>query len=80
MTHYTEHCSRNLAASALELDRGFRQTVVRWIAEQHLKLALQHERRQLAQLSDHQLHDIGIEREAALDEAARRDIPQNRLV
>ena len=79
MTHYTEHCSRTMTDSAVELDRGLRQIVVRWIVEQRLKLALRRERRQLAQLSDQQLRDIGLEREEANAEAQRRDIPLNRL-
>jgi uncharacterized protein YjiS (DUF1127 family) len=79
MTQYTEHCSSNFATNAIALDRGFRHTVAHWIAEQRLKLALRRERRQLVQLSDRQLRDIGIDREAAIVEAGRTDIPTNRL-
>lgn len=79
MTHYTENCSRKLAGCAVELDHGFRQTVARWFAAQRLKLAIHRERRQLAQLTGHQLRDIGLDRSAAVAEAARRDIPRNRL-
>ena len=80
MTQYTEHCSCNIAASAVELDRGIKQLVVRWIAGQRLKLALRRERRQQASLSDHQLRDIGLDREAADAEVRRRDIPDSRLI
>ena len=79
MTQYTEHCSSTIAASAVELDRGIRQIVIRWIARQHLKAALRRERRQLASMPEHLLRDIGINRESADAEARRRDIPRNRL-
>ena len=79
MTQYTEHCSRPIAAGAVEIDRSLKQAVLRWFAGQRLKAALRRERRQLVNLPEHQLRDIGIDRESALAEARRRDIPRGRL-
>ena len=50
-----------------------------WMKNQQLKFQLARERRQLKDLSDAMLRDIGIDRAAALAEALRSDIPASRL-
>lgn len=62
------------AAADSTLDRLLQQ-VRAWAANESLKYRLKQERRQLAQLSDAMLRDLGISRTDAEIEASRRDIP-----
>ena len=79
MTTYTENCSRSIAgnpAGALDiLTQIFRQ----WMKNQQLKFRLAQERRQLQNLSDAALKDMGITRGEAMAESLRSDVPIARL-
>ena len=50
-----------------------------WLRELQLRDSIQRERRQLMELSDDLLKDIGVSREDALAEAGRLDLPRERL-
>lgn len=58
---------------------ALKQQVRAWAARQALKYRLGQERRQLAEMSDAQLRDIGINRADADREASSRTIPVSRL-
>jgi len=60
------------------LDRLLQQ-VRAWATQEALKHQLKRERRQLAEMSDEMLRDIGISRADAEIEAANRKIPGDRL-
>ena len=79
MTTYTENCSRSIAgqpAGALDiLTQSFRQ----WMKNQRLKSQVAQERRQLLEMSDDMLQDIGISWAEAETEAMRTGIPTGRL-
>ena len=79
MTTYTGNCSRSIAGhpvGALDiLTQIFRQ----WVKNQRLKLRLAQERRQLLEMSDDQLKDIGVSRLDARLEAQRSDLPMERI-
>ncbi|MDH3760664.1 MAG: DUF1127 domain-containing protein [Gammaproteobacteria bacterium] len=75
MTTYTESCSRSIAghpAGALDiLTQIFRQ----WMKNQHFKIRVAQERRQLLEMSDDMLKDIGVSRAQAEAEALRSELP-----
>ena len=50
-----------------------------WAKREALKRQLERERRQLAEMSDEMLADLGIDRATALAEAAKTDIPAVRM-
>jgi uncharacterized protein YjiS (DUF1127 family) len=64
------------AASALD---ALLQKVRAWAKREALKQQLSKERRQLAEMSDEMLADLGIDRSAALVEASKTDIPAVRM-
>jgi len=66
------------ATTAATLDRLL-QEVRAWAANESLKYRLKQERRQLSEMSDEMLRDLGIDRAQAHAEAARTDIPASRL-
>ena len=78
MTTYTKSCSRSIAghpAGALDiLTQIFRQ----WVKNQQFKFRVALERRQLLEMSDEMLKDIGISRAQAEAEALRSDLPTSR--
>ena len=55
------------------------QNVRAWAKREALKRQLGQERRQLAEMSDAMLADLGIDRAAALAEASKTDIPAARM-
>lgn len=63
---------------ARTLERLLRQ-VREWAREESLHRRLRRERRQLLEMDDAMLQDIGISRHEAEAEARRRDIPAERL-
>ena len=79
MTTYTEKCSRSIVeqpAAALDiLTLLFRQ----WMKHQQFKFQVARERRQLMEMSDSMLHDLGISRAQAEAEAMRSELPAARL-
>lgn len=79
MTTYTESCSRSIAghpAGALAiLTQIFRQ----WMKNQKFKFRVALERRQLREMSDEMLQDIGISRAQAEAEAMQTELPIDRI-
>jgi len=65
-------------AAANALDRPLRK-VRGWAQREALKYQLRQERRQLVEMSDEMLRDLGVNREDALSEAAKTDIPAARM-
>jgi uncharacterized protein YjiS (DUF1127 family) len=61
------------------LERLLRQ-VREWAREESLRRQLRRERRQLLEMDDDTLADLGISRHEAEAEARRNDIPGERLV
>ena len=78
MTAITQKCSRTLDANPVRVATSLKSMITAWFKHQQLKTSVALERRQLAALSDCQLKDIGISREAAEAEASKSDIPSSR--
>ena len=78
MTHYTENCPHNITVSTVGLTGNLMQVLGRWLDQQRLKAGIQRERASLLSMSAAQLHDIGVDRSAAMLEANRSDIPAAR--
>ena len=78
MTDCTVNCPENPAVSPAGLATTIAQTARQWLRQQRVKAQIQSERQQLLALSDRELQDIGLDRAAALQEAARTDIPAGR--
>jgi len=79
MTTQSEKLQAGLARDrAFTLQRLLRQ-VREWAAEESLRRRLGRERRQLLEMDEAMLADLGISREEAEAEARRRDIPAERL-
>ena len=79
MTSYTDTCSRSLATSSAGVLETLSRSIRCWFEYQQLKRQVASERRQLLALTDVELKDLGINRHDAELEAARRDIPLERL-
>ncbi len=79
MTAYTQDCSQSIAGHPAGVLEILTEAVCLWMKNQRLKSQLAHERRQLQDMSDAMLRDIGVDRAAAQAEAARSDIPVSRL-
>lgn len=77
MTTHTEKLDTAPISGQLLTD--LQQQVRVWAARQALKYRLGQERRQLAEMTDAQLRDIGISRADADHEAASDTIPAARL-
>jgi uncharacterized protein YjiS (DUF1127 family) len=80
MTAYTQSCSRSIAGHPAGVLEILTEILCKWMKNQHLKFQLAHERRQLRDMSDAMLRDIGIDHAAALSEAARSDMPESRRI
>ncbi len=78
MTAYTEKCSRSMTGYPEGLLEILRQAFCQWMQNQRLKFKLAQERRQLLEMPEHQLKDIGLTRLDAIAEASRTDIPARR--
>jgi uncharacterized protein YjiS (DUF1127 family) len=79
MTTYTENCSRSIVgqpAGALDI---LAQSFHQWMKNQQLKSQVVQERRQLLEMSDDMLQDIGISWAQAETEAMRSEMPIGRL-
>ncbi len=78
MTTYTENCSRSIAghpAGALDLlTQIFRQ----WMQNEQFNSRGAQERRQLQEMSDGMLQDIGVSRAEAEAEAIQTELPLRR--
>ena len=79
MNTYTEPCSRSHATRSAGVLETLSRTLRCWFAYQQLKRQVANERQQLLSLSETELKDLGINRHEAELEAARRDIPLDRL-
>ena len=79
MTAYTQNCSRSIAGHPAGVLEILTEILCLWMKNQRLKFQLARERRQLEDMSDAMLTDIGIDRATAQAEAARNDIPASRL-
>lgn len=79
MTAYTQSCSRSIAGHPAGVLEILTEILCIWMKNQRLKVQLARERRQLLEMSDAMLQDIGIDHAAAQQEAARSDIPPSRL-
>ena len=78
MTAYTEKCSRSMTGHTDGVLEILSQAFCQWMQTQRLKFKLAQERRQLLEMPEHQLQDIGLTRLDAIDEASRSDIPAQR--
>ena len=79
MTVYTQTCSRSIAGHPAGVLDILAEILCNWMKNQRLKFQIAQERRQLREMSDAMLMDIGIGRLDADAEAARSDIPASRL-
>ncbi len=73
-----ENCSRTIDESPVRVI-NLKQLITNWFRTQQFKVRLVQERKQLSQMSDEMLRDIGTDRSDADIEANRRDIPASRL-
>ena len=78
MNTRVENYTAGFAAASI-LDMLLRR-VRAWSQREALKYRLRQERRQLAEMPDEMLRDLGVGREDALAEAAKTDIPADRLM
>jgi len=75
MTAYTQNCSRSITEQPVGFYDFLAEILCQWMKNQRLGFQLARERRQLREMSDSMLADIGIDRAAAEAESMRRDIP-----
>ncbi len=78
MTAYTEKCSRSMTGYPEGLLEILRQAFCQWMQTRRLRFRIAQERRQLLEMPEHQLKDLGLTRADAVDEASRMDIPAQR--
>lgn len=78
MNTRVQNCPAGIVAEST-LDRLLQQLRA-WAAREALQHQLKRERRQLAEMSDELLRDLGISRADAELEASRTDIPVARIV
>ncbi len=79
MTTYTQNCSRSIAGHPAGVLDILIQSFCQWMKHQHLKIQVAQERRQLLEMSDDMLQDIGISWAQAETEAMRTEMPSGRL-
>jgi len=81
MSFEQEYSTRSHRALVGGFSQYVANKVCRWFALLALRFEIQQERRDLAQLPDHLLKDIGVDRVDAERESARDffDIPKSRL-
>ena len=79
MTTYTQTCSHPVATDNSRVFDNLLQLAREYFQKMRLKSTINTERRQLLEMSDAMLSDIGIDRVQAAQEAARSDIPVARL-
>lgn len=79
MTTYTEKCSRSIVGHPAEALDILTQLFRQWMKHQQLKFQVAQERRQLTEMSDSMLRDLGISRAQAQAEAMRSELPAARL-
>lgn len=79
MTTYTENCSRRIDENTIHAQESLGELILNWFRVQQLKISLKTERRQLLEMSDAMLKDMGITRAEAQAEAQSLEIPTTRL-
>jgi uncharacterized protein YjiS (DUF1127 family) len=78
MTTYSTNCSRNIAGSSAGAFDTLVEKLCFYMKTQLLKARIRQERRQLANISEAMLQDLGISRADAEQEARRTDLPTAR--
>ena len=76
MTTYSGNCVDSGTVGVFE---GLFQQVQYWLKVQQLKAQVSQERKQLLEMSDAMLSDMGITRTQVKQEAQRLDLPETRL-
>ena len=79
MNTVTETCSRSLASSPAGVLETLGRSIRCWFEYQQLKRQVARERAQLLVMTDAELKDLGISRHDAVVEAARVDVPLQRI-
>jgi uncharacterized protein YjiS (DUF1127 family) len=79
MKTYTDNYDERLAQELLRKQGILKQILLQWLQVLELKIQVYRERQHLRAMSDIRLNDLGITRTEAAAEAARRDIPVERL-
>ncbi len=79
MTIYTEKCSPSITGHTAGVREILGQAFSRWMRTQRLRKRLAEERRQLLEMPDYLLDDMGLSRQDAIEESLREDIPLARL-
>lgn len=79
MNTLPENCCGSLPHKPLKALPGLYQSLQHWLKIQRLHASIVQERRQLLQLPEAMLKDIGISRAQSQTEARRIDIPECRL-
>ena len=80
MTTCTENCNHSFVETSFSLFRSPGQMLQHSFEILKLKAIVGRERRQLLEMSDEMLKDMGITRTLAVKEAQRVDIPEIRLI
>jgi len=76
MTTYSGNCVDSGTVGVFE---GLFQQVQYWLKVQRLKAQVSQERKQLLEMSDAMLSDMGVTRAQVKQEARRLDLPETRL-
>jgi uncharacterized protein YjiS (DUF1127 family) len=79
MTTYSGNCSDSIDTSVAGVLESLYQRLDHWFKVQTLKLEISKERKQLLEMSEAGLSDMGITRSQAEQEAQRIDLPVSRL-
>ncbi len=79
MTTYTGNCNQIIEKNLFAASGNIVQRLQQWLEVQKLKANLDHERRQLLEMSDVMLNDLGIAQQQAMHEAQQTDLPETRL-
>ena len=79
MTTYSGNCPNYIASVDVSLLESLSRRLYHWFKVQTLKLEISQERRQLLEMSEASLSDMGITRAQAEQEAQRIDLPVSRL-
>ena len=78
MTVYAEKCSQSMTGHPEGILDLLTLAFCQWMSNQRLRFSLAKERRQLLDMPEHMLKDMGVSRYDAITEALREDIPSNR--
>ncbi len=78
MTTYTGNCNQGVDKSLFTASGNLVLRLQRWLEIQQLKANLRNERRQLLEMSDFMLKDLGITCDQAMHEAQQVNIPETR--